>query len=574
MKMKCSIISKICSLVFLFALSLPRILFAELDPRTREYVLPVRIVTSSPGVKNVEKLLSAKFAQVPEGRFPAGSGAIIEKGGWVLIDFGLELHGSLQIGNGQNSGKNAKARIRFGESVSEAMAELKGTSPGATATNDHAIRDDVVALPWFGRREIGESGFRFVRIDNVGDKPLQLEYVRAVSIMRPMERLGSFRCSDERLNRVFDTAVRTIHLCSQDYIWDGIKRDRLVWMGDLHPEIKAILSVFGAHEIIPKTLDYAAATTPPDSAWMNTMATYTLWWIRNLAEWYRFTGDRKYLEKHSDYLEKTIAHVVANIRSDGIWKAGTFLDWPTEGNKKAAAAGTQGLLLMALDDALFMMNELKRSAPELKAARERVAGTKVDPCGVKSASAILALSGLRDPKEMYALSLGRNGHAGVSTFYGYYMLEAMSAAGETKRALDTVRDYWGGMLDMGATSFWEDFDLAWTNNAFRVDEIPVSGKKDIHGDFGAYCYVGFRHSLCHGWSAGPAPWLIEHVLGIRSLDVGSRTIAVKPDLGDLEWAEGAMALPGGGKVEVRVERNADGTSKLTVKAPPGIRVMK
>jgi hypothetical protein len=53
-------------------------------------------------------------------------------------------------------------------------------------------------------------------------------------------------------------------------------------MGDLHPEIKAILSVFGAHEIIPKTLDYAAATTPPDSAWMNMMATYTLWWIRKL----------------------------------------------------------------------------------------------------------------------------------------------------------------------------------------------------------------------------------------------------------------------------------------------------
>lgn len=63
--MKCSIISKVCSLVFLFALSLPRILFAELDLRTREYVLPVRIVTSSPGIKNAEKLLLAKFAQVP-----------------------------------------------------------------------------------------------------------------------------------------------------------------------------------------------------------------------------------------------------------------------------------------------------------------------------------------------------------------------------------------------------------------------------------------------------------------------------------------------------------------------------
>ena len=32
---------------------------------------------------------------------------------------------------------------------------------------------------------------------------------------------------------------------------------------------------------------------------------------------------------------------------------------------------------------------------------------------------------------------------------------------ENRRALDIIRDYWGGMLDMGATSFWEDFDLAW-----------------------------------------------------------------------------------------------------------------
>ncbi len=183
---------------------------------------------------------------------------------------------------------------------------------------------------------------------------------------------------------------------------------------------------------------------------------------------------------------------------------------------------------------------------------------------------MLALSGLRDPKEMFRDVLGKGGHSGVSTFYGYYMLEAMSAAGENARALDTVRDYWGGMLDMGATSFWEDFDLAWTNNAFRVDEAPVAGRKDIHGDFGAYCYVGFRHSLCHGWSSGPAPWLIEHVLGIRPLDVGCRRVEVSPFLGDLEWAEGAMALPGGGKVSVRAERAPDGKVRTKVDAPHGV----
>ena len=545
---------------------------------SRAFVDPVRIVAAggSRRLASAETLLLPKFGQVPEGRFLGGSGAVLAKGEWLVIDFGQELHGSLQIGSGAKSGKKARVRVRFGESVSESMAELKGTAEGATATNDHAIRDDIVLLPWLGRREVGETGFRFVRIDNAGDGPVQLEYVRAVSVMRPWRRLGAFRCGDERLNRVFDTAVRTVHLCCQDYIWDGIKRDRLVWMGDTHPETKAILAVFGAQDIVPATLDYAAATTPPDTAWMNNMPTYTLWWIRNLAEWYRYTGDGAYLAKHTDYLAKTLSHVLKNIGGDGVWKAEAFLDWPTRANGDAEKAGAQGLLKLALDDAAFLLDALPGAD---RAVREKVSAAlrrvrPLDARGVKSASAMLALSGLRDAREMFAESLGRNGHAGVSTFYGYYMLEAMSAAGESRRALDTVRDYWGGMLDMGATSFWEDFNLAWTNGAFRIDGPRVAGKKDVHGDYGDFCYKGFRHSLCHGWSAGPAAWCIEHVLGIRPLDVGCKTVEVKPFLGDLDWAEGAMALPGGGRIFVKASKRADGSVATQIDAPENVAVVK
>lgn len=187
-------------------------------------------------------------------------------------------------------------------------------------------------------------------------------------------------------------------------------------------------------------------------------------------------------------------------------------------------------------------------------------------------AALLALSGQLDPKTAYGQVLGLGGCVGVSTFYGYYMLEAMSAAGESRRALDTVRDYWGGMLDMGATSFWEDFNLAWTNNACRIDEMPVAGKKDIHGDYGEFCYRGFRHSLCHGWSSGPAAWCINHVLGIRPMDVGCKTVEVKPFLGDLDWAEGAMALPNGESIRVRIGKAEGGGLAVDVSAPEWVDV--
>ena len=537
------------------------------DPRMRTLVEPVRAW----GPVAAGALTAPRFGQVSEGEFLVGSGPVLRRGEWTILDFGRELHGGVQIGAGAKSGANALARVRFGESVSEAMSELGERG----ACNDHAIRDDVVRLPWCGRRELGETGFRFVRIDNAGDDPLQLDYVRAVSVMRPMRRLGGFTSSDPRLNRVFETAVRTVHLCCQDYLWDGIKRDRLVWMGDTHPETLAILNVFGAADVLPDSLDYMAATTPADR-WMNTMPTYTLWWIRNLAEWYRFTGDRAYLAKHADYLERTFEHVLGGMDAHGMWTAGNFLDWPTRHNDAAATAGTQGLALITARETAFLAGELGRPAlaEKAEAMARKLAALRPDPHGAKSAAALLALSGLRTPREMFDGVMGRDGHRGVSTFYGYYVLEAMSAADEGQRALETVRDYWGGMLDMGATSFWEDFNLAWTNGAFRIDEPRVAGKKDVHGDYGDFCYLGFRHSLCHGWSAGPAAWCINRVLGIRPLDVGCKTVEVKPFLGDLEWAEGAMALPDGGCVKVRAERRADGGLDVSVTAPPNCRIVR
>jgi hypothetical protein len=538
------------------------------DSRTRSIVPPRKVVATSQGLRGAELLCGPRFGQASEGIFGAGSGSVLQPGEWLLLDFGRELNGSIQIGSGARRSAEAKVRVRLGESVTEAMSELGEKGSG----NDHALRDCVTALPWFGRREIGESGFRFARIDNVGRGAVHIEYVRAVSRMRRMKRLGAFRSSDERLDKVFETAVRTVHLCCQDYIWDGIKRDRLVWMGDTHPETMSVLAVFGDDSVLPKSLDYMAATTPP-SRWMNGMPTYTLWWIRNVAEWYRYTGDVAYVRKHAAYLSATFDHVRGGMRN-GQWSAGNFLDWPTNHNRPGATAGTQALALMCARDTEFLANALGDAAlgEKARALAAELAKLRPDPNGAKSAAALLALSGLRDPKDMFAATLGRNGHSGVSTFYGYYMIEAMSAAGEHQRALDTVRDYWGGMLDMGATSFWEDFNLAWTNNAFRIDSPAVPGKKDVHGDYGEFCYRGFRHSLCHGWSSGPAAWCIAHVLGVRPLGVGCREFEVKPQLGDLKWAEGAYALPGGRSLKVRAERAADGSVRTSVDAPPGVVV--
>ena len=562
------------------------------DPCTRTFVSPRRIVWQTPkstqgyaprcSVKDSEFLLGPKKGQIPETSFFGRNirSCTLENRGnapGILLDFGRELHGGLQIGMSARSSRGMKFRVRFGESVAETLSDAATGTRGAG--NDHAMRDLELAVPTMGTAEIGNTGFRFVRLDLLTSGTADLESVRAVELKRPMRRLGAFRSSDERLNRVWETAVRTVHNCCQNYIWDGIKRDRLVWMGDTHPETMTVLSVFGDAAVIPDSLDYMAATTDAKTEWMNSMGPYTLWWVRNLAEWYRFTGDRAYLAKHRAYLAETLKRLTTFVTPSNTFEGvrRPFLDWPTEHNRPAVFAGMQALATVTFAEGAFLAEALGDAAlaASCRSAEARLRRQPApDPNGAKSAAAMLALAGLREPREMFATALGRNGHEGVSTFYGYYMLEAMSAAGENRRALDTVRDYWGAMLDVGATTFWEDFKLSWTNNCFRIDELPVAGKVDIHGDYGEFCYLGFRHSLCHGWSSGPAAWCIGHVLGIRPLATGCRKVEVKPFLGDLAWAEGAMALPGGRAVKVRVTRGPDGSPKVEVDAPPDVEVVR
>lgn len=549
----------------------------QTDPRVRTFVMPARVMWTSgqsaeSSVDNAEILLAPKYGQVPEGVFHDGAGCRMENKGAaasVLVDFGRELHGGVQLVAGGPSARDVKVRVRFGESATEAMSELGERG----ACNDHAIRDGVIDLPWLGAREIGNTGFRFVRVDLVSQGLLSLESIRAVSLMRPMPYLGSFTCNDERLNAVWATAARTLHLCCQEYIWDGIKRDRLVWMGDMHPELMSLMAVFGPQPVVTDSLDYMRKTTAADR-WMNGMPSYTLWWLRCQHDWYRYTGDLAYLTTHHAYIRDVFANLVNHITPENRCGMYGFLDWPTQHNRKAVEAGMQALMLMAFDDGVRLAQAL--GDPDLestcRAGGARLRQVISDPEGSKQVAALLVLAGLADAATMNTQVLAKHGVQGVSTFYGYYMLEARARAGDIQGGIDTVRNYWGGMLDMGATSFWEDFNVAWMENAFRIDELPVPGKKDIHGDFGEFCYQGFRHSLCHGWSSGPAAWLIAHVLGIQIADIGCKGVRVSPFLGDLQWAQGSFPTPLG-VVNVRHEKKPDGKVTSKVSAPAGIKVL-
>ena len=560
------------------------------DPRNREYISPTRIVWSqhSEMMSHPEYLLNKGIGQadLTNARICVMR-STADKHPAILFDFGRELQGGLQITTGMPGDHTpVRVRIRFGESASEAMCEIDNKNG---ATNDHAVRDFEITLPWLGVREVGNSGFRFVRIDLLDDnRELHLKEVRAVSYMRDIPYVGSFHSSDERLNKIWQTGAYTVHLNMQEYLWDGIKRDRLVWMGDLHPEVMTVSHVFGYNEVVPRSLDLVKETTALPN-WMNGISSYSIWWIIIQRDWYYHHGDLEYLKQQKEYLVELLKLLFTKVDENGVEKLDSrFLDWPSNAHPEAIHAGLQSLMLIAMQSGSELCNILGEEVlakecelvyEKMKAAAPTVCNTYLNSGkaiiapGNKQGASLLALAGLMDANEANDNIIEVEGARGFSTFYGYYMLQAMAKAGNYTGAMDIIRNYWGTMLDLGATSFWEDFDIDWIENAARIDELVPEGKKDIHRDCGAYCYEGYRHSFCHGWASGPTAWLSQHVLGVEIVEPGCRKVRITPHLGDLEWVDGTFPTPYG-QIEIRHTRNADRSISSKIKAPKGVKVVK
>lgn len=536
----------------------------EKDRRSRYFLPPCKVVWRSASLENVsfdpmfanpQKEILIKY----DGDTPPA----------FVLDFGREIHGGLKLGQGMvKSKKPLPLKVTFGESVVEAMG-----SPD----QDHAIHECTVLLPWYGSNEVGTTGFRYVRIEMLepGSEWLCTE-IKAVVLIQDLEYIGDFKSNDELLNRIWSTGAYTVHLCLQDYLWDGIKRDRLVWIGDLHVETVVVTHVFGRVPTVEKSLDYVRDITPLPG-WMNGISSYSLWWIIIHEYLYFLYQDKKYLQEQKNYLIGLVRQLLSCVDSDGKEKLpdGRFLDWSTAGNQQAVHAGLQALLLWALQCAERLLEVLGEDnlASDCKKLVRRMKEYKPPEHTVKQAHALSVIAGIENAVNTNKVVFQKEPLRGLSTFYGYYILVARAMAGDYDGCLSLIRDYWGGMLRFGATTFWEHFDIDWVReNPVPIDEVVPEGSKSIHRDYGEHCYVGLRHSLCHGWASGPTAWLIQYVLGITPVEPGMRKIEIKPYLGELEFAEGKLPTPYG-EVWVRHEKDKDGKIHTAFKSPKEVEIV-
>ena len=278
------------------------------------------------------------------------------------------------------------------------------------------------------------------------------------------------------------------------------------------------------------------------------------------------------MQENKEYISGLSEQVVRLVNDDGTDNISKyFLDWPTY-ETAGGKQGSRALLAIALESAqeLLKLCNKKEISSRCQAKLNILKESEWDINTWKQTLAVTALAGCCNEK-IAAEKILKGGAKGFSTFMSYYLLKIASKK-DMAATLDILEEYYGTMLKLGATSFWEDFDIEWAKNASSIYELPEKKQSDVHGDNGAYCYVGFRHSLCHGWSSAPTAFLAEEVLGIHIRGVGCSEVEIKPNLGNLEWAKGKYPTPKG-IISVQCRRRPDGSVKIQWKAPDGVKII-
>jgi len=470
----------------------------------------------------------------------------------LLLDFGRELSGRVVVSAGR---ADVKAHVRYGESPGELMH-----APYMGDVALHAVAGHEARGP--------KSGFRYAIVSFDGDAADAR--VCAEALYYPAKQVGSFESSDERLNRIWESAVYTAHLSMQDSILDGIKRDRGRWIGDDEVIDRVVADVYGDGRLVKAGLEDGIGP-PPVVEDVNGLPGYSAWWVVSEAEYVRRWGDVEQLRGVKARMLELLARMEGELDARGVYagKGKPYVDWAKgfSGDSPEARRAVHFEYMLAFREAAWLLrldgdavgaNRWDARADAMNAAAMKYLADANGGFGDRwQTNAIAVLSGAMttNAQREAAWSVLQRTVAGrkpgdvITPYYGSYLLSAMARLGHRREALEWMKNYWGGMLDAGATSFWEAWDPAWAGD-------------DPHAKLEADDKVGYNASLAHGWASGPAAWLAEEVLGVKALEPGFRRVQVRPELAGLAWAKGAVATPRGAvKVDVQAR-------KMTVTLPP------
>lgn len=352
--------------------------------------------------------------------------------------------------------------------------------------------------------------------------------VRLVCQTRPANYNGSFSCSDTMLTRIWYTGAYTVKLnLLKDYLGAILmnRGDRFSWTGDAHPAQAASMVAFGNYDFVKKNITYTSTQS-------NGIKSYALYWVLSLIDYYKYTGDTVMLKS---YIDNACAKL-----DDAYHVYGTNPNLEYYGWDERLGAGFEHPNIPESQDAYKMLSI--RAWKEFSAimgiygradlrdkyyhyATEKIVALRKDAVwyqrfGLHAGTDAITTGLLNadEKKAIYEKSFSdKVNRISYSPFNQYFVIQAFALMNKYDEALGSIRDLWGGQINYGGTTFFEDYRPSW--NAVVGKNGPVPNNQ-----------CGFT-SLCHPWGAGVTKWLSEEVLGIKPTSPGFVTFDILPHPG-------------------------------------------
>lgn len=367
-----------------------------------------------------------------------------------------------------------------------------------------------------------------------------------------VDRKGSFHCNSEMINRIWEVAADTFELNSREFYMDGIKRDRWVWSGDAYQSYYMNRYLNFDEDIARRTITELGGKGTIRQH-INTILDYTFFWIMSIYDHYEMTEDKSFLERTFGRMTEFLEFYLDRLNEDGLaigladdW---VFIDW-ADMDKTGAVCAEQMLLLRSLEAYAKCADILGVTCD---AIRERIAvlRDKINVCYwdtekgafidsfesgkrnvTRHANIFALLFGYADEQQIESIIhnvILNDAVPGIKTpYFKFYELEAMCRIGRMDYVAEQIESYWGGMINAGATSFWEEYTP------------DVAPEKQL----GMY-EIKYGKSLCHAWGASPIYLIGRYFLGVRPTAPAYRAFEVCPKLDHFDEVEAVIPIKDG-----------------------------
>jgi hypothetical protein len=527
-------------------------------------------------VENPEAMLSPGDEQAiiqppPEGEFVA-----------VTLDLGTYRTGHILLEIDDAAGDEF-VDVLFSEEIEKSGLPLLLTGTGSQEAQALRYRCRPGDQSWESFHYIGMR-YLLVVFRNVETKPLKIRRIAVRQVHTAFEDIGSFSCSQARLNRIWEVGKNTQLNCSFDAFVDCPWREQAMWWGDSRVQAQVTAYTFGDATLLERGIRLIAQSQTPDGALhahspadipRHRLPDFMMTWVGTLWDHYQLTGRTDLLVEHLPAIHGLFEFFASHESSDGLigcfegyWM---FLDWAAI-FKGDFSAPFNLMYLQSLRWAaeIFSVVEDEKTAEHFKAKASCVESaiekffwdpkakcwrdgfdTKTEkPVEQVSqhTNTLAILLGLKpethaDIARDILLKSARSKRTKIITaspFFYAYVLAAMAGQGLRDEVISLIGDKWGTFLDMNASTFHEMWNVT-------------------------------VESRCHAWSSSPVYHLMQIVLGAEPMTPGWTKMRIAPHPGKLDFARGVVPTPRG---PLRIEWEKAGDDQLAVRldVPEGLEV--